>query len=197
MDGHAQLLRIFSADSRMGEKEKEMKMKKIMFIALVALSATLAHAQNLKWGITTAASLDTEMFASGTIYLVATTSGLPTTDWSAKDTFAVADLTGTIILSHAITDGAYFDSTGADSSVTTLSGTTYFYEAVINSDGSAFAITTTTKSLNMKDNTLGANMVWSASAFATYGGSSSIPEPTSALLLLVGGSMLALRRRRV
>ena len=33
-------------------------------------------------------------------------------------------------------------------------------------------------------------------SWTTSGGSSDIPEPTSALLLLVGGSMLALRRKR-
>ena len=54
----------------------------------------------------------------------------------------------------------------------------------------------------MGDTTIGANppTTWSISGITktaqSGGGGETIPEPTSGLLLLVGGAMLALRRKQ-
>lgn len=166
-------------------------MKKIMFAALVVMAACFAQANTVKWGIqSTSAPLG---ITSGTIYLVNGT--LPSTDWDSKTKFADSDITGNIITSAKLVGGMYTDSTGFY--VDSLTGKQFFYEVVIADDGLSMAITTGTKSAaSMTTAVTSSTLQWSSSAFAIHTASTGAPEPTSGLLLLVGGAMLALRRKQ-
>lgn len=172
-------------------------MKKIMFMLIAATVATTASASLVKWGLQTGQSLSD--IASGTMYLVY--GAVPSTDWSAKTSYAQSDLTGVVALQGTVTGGTYTDSTGtavtpSDIGVTG-NGMKSFYAAVIADDGKSIAISTA-KNINISTSAMSVSAYWTPGNFTTYTPSSSgdIPEPTSGLLLLVGAGMLALRRKQ-
>ena len=167
-------------------------MKKIMF-ALVALAmAVVAQASSVKWGIMTGQALAD--IQSGTAYLVI--GSLPNASaFEGKQSFSVADLTGEVYRQGTVSGGSYLSSA---ESITSPVSTLTVYMAVISDDGKSIAVSTTTKSLKIAAAATPANVQWASSGFTTYtaGGGGDVPEPTSGLLLLVGGAMLALRRKQ-
>ena len=166
-------------------------MKKLMFVALIAVAAVSAHANTLLWGInSTGGAIDTTKFASATAYLMYSDTAISVPTSTDKASYSTADLSaGTQLASGTVTAGAFSGSDFIDS----LTGKKYFYMAIISSDGKYMAISTTTKTATMSTATANTNLKWTAAQFKTYGG---VPEPTSGLLVLVGLGALALRRRR-
>ena len=166
-------------------------MKKLMFAALIAVAAVSAHANTLLWGVNPAGgALDTTKFANATAYLMYSSSAITLPTSTDKASYSTSDLTaGSELVSGTMTAGEF----SGNNAVTSLSGKTYFYMAVISGDGKYMAISTTTKTATMANNTNNTNLKWSAAQFKTYGG---VPEPTSGLLMLVGLGALALRRRK-
>ena len=171
-------------------------MKKIVIATVIALAAVCSQANTLLWGVnSTGGTMDATKFASGTCYLLLTdaSTGLP--DYSglaSKTSFSNTDLKSTSLVTGSMSAGAFLSDGDV---VKSLSGKTYFYMAVISDDGKNIAISTSTKTASMGDNENNTNLKWTASQFKTYS-AASIPEPTSGLLLVLGGAMLALRRRR-
>lgn len=172
-------------------------MKKIMFMLIAAVVAVTASASNVKWGMQTGQTLST--ISSGTIYLVY--GSVPTTDWTADTSYSQSDLTGVVAAQGTFTGGTYTDSTGASITPTDIgvsgNGMKAFYAAIISDDGQTIAISNS-KNINISTSAMSVNAYWLPSNFTTYtpstGGDG--PEPTSGMLLLVGGAMLALRRKR-
>ena len=175
------------------DKKRKMKMKKLLVVLAAIALAVGANANTLLWGVNASGgSLDTTKFADATVYLMYSTTALTIPTTSKTSGFSAADLTaGTQLLTGDMADGAF---SGSDL-ITSMSGKTWFYMAAISDDGKYMAISTTTKTATMGAGTGNTNVKWTPAQFTVYG-SSDIPEPTSGLLLLVGGAMLALRRKR-
>ena len=164
-------------------------MKKLMFVFAVAAMAVAAQASSVKWGIASGQALSD--ISSGTAYLMI--GSLPdTTGWDKKTSFALSDLTGDKFREGAVSAGAYLS---AAESITSPVATYTVYMAVISDDGKTAAISTSTKSLRIAAAATPVNLQWASSGFTTYSAGDA-PEPTSGLLLLVGGAILGLRRKR-
>lgn len=172
-------------------------MKKLIIATAIVCVAAVSQASTVNWGITTAASLDTTKFASGTAYLICVDDlARPTTlteqtagDWynANKSKFSSAFRTADVA------NGAIYESEVIESPT----GRKNYWLLIDNNetvdDKHYFAISTTTKALNIQAGTMNQTAAWgAASQMATY----NVPEPTSGLLMLLGMAGLALRRRR-
>ena len=204
----------------MGDK-KEMKMKKLLFMIAAVVAVATAQAAYVDWQY---AITDAKTTSGGTDWTSGYTAYLLTaSDWatvSAKDSFgnseiAAAALDSSGFFAAGSTKSAAKYSTGAAGSagirqVEADSGNYYViltsatgYDVVVNNvsvsayaDGSG-AGTGLTPNVTIDPNNAVSASGLSFTTFPSGGGSDpSIPEPTSGLLLALGGAMLALRRRR-
>ena len=166
-------------------------MKKLVVFAAVAVMAVVASATNVKWGIGGGGALTS--FTAGTIYLVS--GSLPTTDWASQTSFSESMIAGDVLASAALSDGAYYSTgttiTPASSGLS--AGNKTVYAIAISSDGKDMAITSNTKTLNLQPSALSSTLAWGVSDFTSY---TAVPEPTSALLLMLGVAGIALKRKR-
>ena len=164
-------------------------MKKLMFVFAAVAMAFVAQASNVKWGLASGQALTD--ISSGTAYLIMGT--LPdTTGWDKKKSFAVSDAGGSVYRTGDFASGTYLS---ANESITSPVGTYDVFMAVVSGDGTKMALSTA-KSLKIAAAATPSTLTWSASNFTTYSASGDVPEPTSGLLLLVGGAILGLRRKR-
>ena len=181
-------------------------MKKIMFTLAIGLIVASVQANAVKWELTTTASSTyygtSADLSTYTAYLV------QESDWTGK----LADLENAVAQASWATSKdtgtARQYKTGSVESTTTLAtGDKSFY--IVLSDGSNYwasdAKTATVYEAGSTDpnnkaitiQLSGASAITTASLQSfSGGGSGGVPEPTSGLLLLVGGAMLALRRKQ-
>ena len=189
-------------------------MKKIMFtLAAVACAATMQAAQ-FEWSATQVRNGwdDGASKIDGTAYLFlvggdVTEASIASAISGAADTTALATtLNGKAIDSQAVSAGATGGLT-ADGISATAPASLFF--VVISGDNVYQSAATTANEIATLGGTpisFGSqkNASSVASAWSTVGGSTPptppgpgpVPEPTSGLLLLVGGAMLALRRKQ-
>ena len=186
-------------------------MKKLFVIAAAAGLSFAATASTVTWGASDGTTIDSSKITSGTFYLM-----------YASTAFDSSKLSGESFSASTLKDAGLdktFDSfeysstnfkkqnkgiTPTSTGVAAGTGLTV-YEVLISDDGKNIAWGSTT--MNLAANAgLNQNKVLAGSAF-TYVAASTptpptppdpgpIPEPTSGLLLLVGGAMLALRRKQ-
>ena len=185
-------------------------MKKIMFTLVAVVCAATMQAAQFEWGFSNvrdgwdagANKID------GTAYLFlvgangATEAAVASAISSATDATSLGTtLGGMAIDTQAMSAGAG-GGTSPDGITATAPANLFF--AVISDDGHVYQGAATTLS---SIETLGATEVAfgtqksassAASAWSTVGGGGTdpLPEPTSGLLLLVGGAVLALRRKQ-
>ena len=173
--------------------------KLIVMLAAVGLAAA-ASATTFSWGIQSGGALDSTKFANATAYLfyVAPSSTLSLPTMTDKASYVQADVTSsgaTLYGTGALdADGKFYYT--EPSNVPNIGGTTgafKFYMAVISDDGKYAAVVTSTKTARIVAATTAGAAAWANTAFKTYG---NVPEPTSALLLVMGGALLGLRRKR-
>ncbi len=184
-------------------------MKKLLMFIAVAASACAVNAAALDWGAAVCESDGvTAVSADQVAYLIwsdTAFSGLATSfDSSAMTT----DNGGTAVASHTLTSyeagtGYNFEDTftraDADGGVNG-----YYQILLLNTDGNKFAVLDAGSITGISDSTgtgvLKINMNWTESQYlgdSGYVGTvTGAPEPTSGLLLLIGGSLLALRRKQ-
>ncbi len=188
-------------------------MKKLLMFIAVAASACAVNAAALNWGAGVAESDGESAVSAGQVaYLVWSSSafgGLVSTfDSSAMTT----DKGGTVVASHELTSyeagtgynfGDTFERADADGGVNG-----YYQILLTNPTGDKFAVLDAGQITGITDITssgsLMINVDWTGSAWlgdsgyvgTVSGGGGGIPEPTSGLLLLIGGSLLALRRKQ-
>ena len=170
-------------------------MKKIMLMLAVAVSVVLAHAATVEWSMSGLVQYGGT--AAPTDYLIYWIDNADV----ARET-AIADIGAakfTFVTSAHLFDD--YDSGEAVGSVagyansTTVNG----YLVIFNADDVADATYAYVSALD--SNTTGATgqsamLSYDVSGSATAGNWTAVPEPTSGLLLLVGGALLALKRRR-
>ena len=116
-------------------------------------------------------------------------------------TFDTSKAIGTSAVTFNDSDGAH----GGAVTTTDLTGSQTFYAVIVSGDnyGITQTVPVTMKTLGdtavafaeLSDDSGVSSMTWKPGGVAG-GSSGGIPEPTSGLLLLVGGAMLALRRKQ-
>lgn len=173
-------------------------MKKLFVFFALALACVGANAACVDWAVK--GSVDTVGYQ---VYLV----GVLSDTWtSVADIAADAAVFGSQGTSGTIVKaGRAYATNGtiASDSVTKTSGDVYFVIVTgddatsytyVKVDLSGLAYEGSDSSPGSYDTTVDALLAGMSKSFS--GGSGGVPEPTSGLLLLVGGAMLALRRRR-
>ena len=173
-------------------------MKKLIVSAAVALMATFANAASANWMIwsddASAIGLD--------VYLVSAVSEFE----------SVSDITKNLVGTAGNSGKMTADDYGGATAMGTLGGidndrageTLDFYYVIVSSDGKGYwtsassaeiYTTATSPAESAVDGT--ALLSSNYTAWKTGGGGTEgAPEPTSGLLLLIGGAMLALRRKQ-
>ena len=176
-------------------------MKKMVIMACAALVGLAVNAASINWSFSWATDANGNDIAAGsTAYLVsvadyAQADAAAALDAGTFDTSKVVD-TATVAVNDAM--GANVDSMATSS----LSGSQSFYAIIKTDDFYAMtdpvqttikAVGTTTVSFYELSDEDGTSFItWKPAG----GGGGDVPEPTSGLLLLVGGAMLALRRKQ-
>ena len=185
-------------------------MKKIMFtLAAVACVATMQAAQ-FEWSMSQVRdgwnTGDNKIGGTAYLFLVSssvTEAGVASAISSATDSTALdTTLKGMALDSTALTAGAVGAKQTADGISATAPAT--LFAVVLSDDGHVYQLGGTTidtiETLGPTTVSFGSqkSATQAASAWKTVGGGGTdpLPEPTSGLLLLVGGAMLALRRKQ-
>ena len=189
-------------------------MKKIMFaLAAVAMAAGVQAAQ-FSWSFSQIREGwdDGTVKADGTAYLFlvgtqgATEAAVASAISGATDATALAtSLSAMAIDTTSVASGVAEGTTASGISATAPA---QLFFAVISDDGHVYqgaaTTITTIETLGVTDVPFGSQKTATMAAGAWTdksgsgggGGGGTIPEPTSGLLLVVGGAMLALRRKR-
>ena len=187
--------------------------KLLMFIAVVA-SACAVNAATIQWGAGICeADGVTAVSANQVAYLIwsdTAFSGLA----SSLDTGAgTTDNGGSVVSTHAVTSteaGTDYGFKASFSRADADGGVNGYYQILLaNPAGDKFAVIDAGQISGISDSTgsgtLMVNVNWDdpsgkflgdSGYVGTVSGGGGIPEPTSGLLLLIGGSLLALRRKQ-
>lgn len=187
-------------------------MKKLVMLLVVALAAVVAQASSVKWSASNIFNGNTtDKISGGAAYLFAVggdvTSAGVSSFLSGTDSI---DAKNTFLSSKSVTS-TKTSSTGVINTTLDVSladGTYDFFMVVFDSDPvtdaskfftsatvSGVAVTSVgTASIGFASQKA---LTQDASNFASVsGGGGDVPEPTSGLLLLIGGAMMALRRKQ-
>lgn len=181
-------------------------MKKLIVVLAITVSAAVAQAAAVQWTVTNIYKDSTNKATTTDGFMVYLINDADYSQATAAAALAAGTLTadtisGKAVASSGLTADGKVSKAGTD--VGNLADGTYKFYNVIVGDGNAVVGDTVTASIvsvgtpslgsfNAKTLTTNASN-WKS---VTGGGSGDIPEPTSALLLLMGGAMLALRRKQ-
>lgn len=169
-------------------------MKKLIIAAAIACVAAVTHASAVNWGLSS--PVDTTTYASATAYLVCV-DNLAKPSLTAETAAAWykdngSSIAGKAFRSAAVTDGAVLASESIDEAI----GRKNYWLVIVADDGKNFAVSTTTKALNITTSALTVNAQWIGGSQMASFATTSVPEPTSGLMLLLGIAGLALKRKR-
>lgn len=198
-------------------------MKKLMMAFVVALAAIGLNAATVNWSVELGWVTETDVDADTTLagYCGYAFDGNAYTQLALQEALTT---TGTTVLGSALGDGtAVVAGTVNDGGELMIAGSGLSYDDTASptyasillvlvdadvKDGSAFTIASL-GSVEVTDAVTSGNAVFGGggdlytglvstwSTISSGSGPEPIPEPTSGLLLLVGGALLALRRRRL
>ena len=168
-------------------------MKKMIMFACVALAAAFANAAAVEWSVSGLQAADGKTPGDYSyIFLCDTTE--------ADITAALKDgtLTGGVSATSATKRGVVtWSAAGTSTTTADLGGDVTGYLVVLDTASEMYALQT--KVAQVSDATGKASFSFSAAGTTPStptGHGGGVPEPTSGLLLLVGGAMLALRRKQ-
>ena len=187
-------------------------MKKLVMFIAVAVATVGVHAATLTWSLMNViapgggdAPVGTlvALYASGTEYdhakaVAGTLTPTYTSTATASGTTGATRAGASGLGSYSAGDTASFYAVVYDSS-TIAGASNYIISDVVSATVPAAGSNISLAYGNMKATTTGnkfKNALDNGGWTSASGGSGGIPEPTSALLLLMGGAMLALRRKR-
>ena len=173
-------------------EDQQMKLiSKLAFVAAVALATSTVSAGTLYWQITSDTGVDFSVArlvvtdGSTTTYIPGE-KGLLATDFDeVKGTGTQLAMQQTDISSYTSDAYSFFVEmiNYAADPETVTKGATYKYNDLVSAGYVSFGADDVTA-------------VTMAATAANMGAGGAVPEPSSGLLLLMGGAMLALRRRR-
>ena len=192
-------------------------MKKLMFMLAAVAMAACAQAASVYWTCTYVAKSADNYVDNGLAFFVneATLSRSDMLALQGKGATAISDaLSGSYSYTGG-SDGKYSvakadavenATLGLSDATTGNSAYLVIFDTATITDSSNFYVTES-KTFDTMSGTFSTQIKWgdqeaassASGAWAstkTSGGSGGVPEPTSGLLLLMGGAMLALRRRR-
>ena len=184
-------------------------MKKLIVATCAAMIGLATQAASVNWSFSWATDADGNDLTSGTAYLmnVATMSTSAAEAALTAKTFDATKAIDSVAITTDASDGAH----GRSVKTVDLTGEQTFYAVVVSgdNDGITSPVTKTMSSMGdtvipfaeLSDESGNSYMTWkpggiSGGSGGGGGGSGGVPEPTSGLLLLVGGAMLALRRKQ-
>ena len=161
------------------------------------------QAASINWSFSWATDADGNNLTSGTTYLM-NVATMSTSDAEAALTAKTFDTTKALATSDIVTDAAKGAHGGGVDTVG-LTGEQTFYAVIVSGDNYGVTSpivkdvatigTTLVPFAELSDESGVSSLTWKPSGIAG-GGTGGVPEPTSGLLLLVGGTMLALRRKQ-
>ena len=184
-------------------------MKKLIVATCAAMIGLATQAATINWSFTWATDADGNDLTSGTAYLmnVATMSTSAAEAALTAKTFDATKALDSVAITTDASDGAH----GRNVATVDVSGDQTFYAVIVSGDNYGITSTinksvatigsTTVPFAELSDDSGNSYMTWkpggiSGGSGGGGGGSGGVPEPTSGLLLLVGGAMLALRRKQ-
>ena len=176
-------------------------MKKMVIMAAAALVGLVVNAASINWSFSWATDANGNDLAAGSAAYLVSVSDYSRDDAAAAmaaGTFDTTKVVDTASVKVDADNGAYVSQIATSS----LSGTQAFY-AIIQA-GDQYIMT---DNVTVPIKAVGSTIVGFAelsdeegNSLYTWkpagGGGGDVPEPTSGLLLLVGGAMLALRRKQ-
>ncbi len=189
-------------------------MKKLLVFAIASCLGIMANGASLNWGAALCESDGaTEMSAGQVAYLIWSDTAFSGLASSFDKDAMTTDNGGTAVTSYTITadDASGWGFTSTFSRADADGGVNGYYQMLIlNTTGDKFAIMDMGSLTGISDSTGAGNLNkgptvdWGDSStwlggsgyVGTVTGGGGIPEPTSGLLLLIGGSLLALRRKQ-
>ena len=188
-------------------------MKKLLMFIAVAASACAVNAASLAWGSAVCESDGATAVSAGQVaYLIWSDTAFSGLASSFDSSAMTTDNGGTAVASHTITSteaGTDYGFKDLFSRADADGGVNGYYQILLtNPAGDKFAVLDAGSVSGISDTTsagnLKINLDWSSAEFlgdsgyvgTVGGGGSGAPEPTSGLLLLIGGSLLALRRKQ-
>ncbi len=196
--------RLCRATARQAKKEKKETMKKLIIAAAIVCAAAFANAASAVWGVGYINDVDGNPL------------GASSTGYTATLNIYIDSSLATLVTSASVSDwdGGFADGGETASVLDNSVDTTYYGQIVIThgsdtikSDGFQFTTSTffdqtdvfimTASDEVTVEKIGGGDFDGTNGAFETNGGGgwSSVPEPTSGLLLLLGVAGLALRRK--
>ena len=176
-------------------------MKKLLAIAAVATSLASSAAM-VDWGY-----VGTSADTGSSIYLFVGDTA-PTSFESVAALKAASVNTGKTVVDSVNPRSGAHSYIGSGSAESNWSAGDKFYYVLVSADESTFYVDPTGVNVTAANiyekgeragDQLNTNTGSSSHTYASFGGGSGgggVPEPTSGLLLLVGGAMLALRRKQ-
>ena len=187
-------------------------MKKMIIMALVAACAIVAQAATCSWTVTNVYAGNSTDKSTGIAYFLTTDMLADASSLSGKSAAEITAALGSAYSFTPTTAGTYSVSAAnaIENSVLGLqdgksyTGYLLIFNAATVADATSF-FTTGTKAfttmeganntaINIGTQKTASQAAWSGSVGG--GDAPGVPEPTSGLLLLVGGAMLALRRKQ-
>lgn len=178
-------------------------MKKLVMVSALALGMTMsARAAVYAWGMDANANLAS--YAGDTVYVLASTFA-----WS--DSTTLTDVQGAAVSQGSVADAGrskYYVPTTTFSDTKDVPSSYDAIFVLVDGDGkyvkwtdtltgnAATEANPTTLKYGQSDLASFTSAQGGAKAFGGGGEGGGVPEPTSGLLLLVGGAMLALRRKQ-
>ena len=171
-------------------------MKKLIVIAALVVTASVAKAASVNWSITSAS-------ASQVGYNVYLVTAIDSAWKSGADVAAAAAALGTGTSGSIAKNGRVYNiqpTVASGDGITADSMKNAYLVLVQSDDAKEYTYVSADMSANVFGETDAAKETFSMTSAALVGGTSAnfaaVPEPTSGLLMLLGVAGLALRRRR-